>query len=378
MILGDDHVACAKQAQAFAEGKMHVERNRRARRIRGRVVAARDRRGRNRLARRARSDSSCSAARADCISPETSSEISKRSRFSCRWRLESLMAGLLARPFRANSRRSTGAAWPASTKARAFSTGVCGRIPWPRFKMWPEAAGSFDRVASRLARRLLPGRAAHRDRRCPAARCAGPKISRTARQIHAPIHAQNVRAGFGAASSKCAGRFGEENHRRFARAKFFDHQLRGGQLEFAVLLEREFADPGIEQLHGCGSRGDLRSQITGRGARDPFEQVAEQFRVGVQHGFRGGKAVLAVAFDHVARQRPRRCREAEDRHVGAQLAYQPADRVPQESGFGSGSNERKLPDCAAVRSGIRSPGLCPSIRTAVPWPRRGSRYPRKR
>ena len=37
MILGDHHVARAEQAQAFAEGKMHVERNRRARRIRARV-----------------------------------------------------------------------------------------------------------------------------------------------------------------------------------------------------------------------------------------------------------------------------------------------------------------------------------------------------
>ena len=37
VILGDDHVARAEQAQALAEGKMHVERNRSARRIGRRV-----------------------------------------------------------------------------------------------------------------------------------------------------------------------------------------------------------------------------------------------------------------------------------------------------------------------------------------------------
>ncbi len=37
VILGDDHVAGAEQAQALAEGKMHVQRNRRARRIGRRV-----------------------------------------------------------------------------------------------------------------------------------------------------------------------------------------------------------------------------------------------------------------------------------------------------------------------------------------------------
>ena len=33
LIFLNDHVACAKQTQAFAEGKMHVQRNRRLRRV---------------------------------------------------------------------------------------------------------------------------------------------------------------------------------------------------------------------------------------------------------------------------------------------------------------------------------------------------------
>src|ERR1700689_36772 len=35
------------------------------------------------------------------------------------------------------ARDGTRANFPAATNALAFSTGVVGRIPWPRFKMWP-------------------------------------------------------------------------------------------------------------------------------------------------------------------------------------------------------------------------------------------------
>ena len=70
LVLLDRDVARAKQAQAFAEGKMHVERKRRAPRLRRARNIFRGRRGRNRPSRPARWDSSCSAARDDCTSRE--------------------------------------------------------------------------------------------------------------------------------------------------------------------------------------------------------------------------------------------------------------------------------------------------------------------
>ena len=52
---------------------------------------------------------------------------------------------------RRSSPRPTGYAalnsWTASTNATAFSTGVSGRMPWPRLKMWPGRPAAWSRIA---------------------------------------------------------------------------------------------------------------------------------------------------------------------------------------------------------------------------------------
>src|SRR5580704_2753519 len=70
--------------------------------------------------------------------------------------------------------------WPVSMKSWAFSTGVCWRMPWPRLRMWP-VPPSAD-MASCVARRISSGgakRTAGSTFPCRAMR--GPSFSRSAR-----------------------------------------------------------------------------------------------------------------------------------------------------------------------------------------------------
>jgi len=66
------------------------------------------------------------------------------------------------------------------------------------------------------------------------------------RQIHAPVDAQYVCSRFSRSGQQVAGRLRVEDHRRIASANLFDQKLCGGQREFAVLLERQFSNPGVE------------------------------------------------------------------------------------------------------------------------------------
>src|ERR1700680_1536086 len=90
-----------------------------------------------------------------------------------------------------------------------------------------------------------------------------------------------------------------KDDRRVASADLFDQKLRGGEREFAVLLKIQLADPGVKQLDRGSAGGNLRAQISGGGASDALQQRAEEVRIVVEHRFRGGESILAVAFDHV-------------------------------------------------------------------------------
>ena len=141
--------------------------------------------------------------------------------------------------------------------------------------MWPMPP--VLSTASRAARRTpSSGPRSTHGSTLPCSAMRGPTSLAHRREIHAPIHAQHVRAGFRGGREQMAGSLGVEDHRRFAGANFLDQELRRGQGEFAVLLEGQLSHPGVKKLHGSSARGNLRSQIAGRGARNAFEQVSKQ------------------------------------------------------------------------------------------------------
>ena len=111
--------------------------------------------------------------------------------------------------------------------------------------MWPTPP--VFSTASRAARRT-PSSGAEEDARVDVAlqRDAWSNLLAHRRQVHAPIDAQHSRARFGRRREQMARCFGVQDDGRVACANFFDQKLRGGQREFAVLVERKFTHPRIE------------------------------------------------------------------------------------------------------------------------------------
>src|SRR2546430_1741354 len=131
-------------------------------------------------------------------------------------------------------------------------------------------------------------------------------------QVHAPIDAEHIRTGARHGGEQMLCRFGVINHGdRAAEAR--DDLLDGGEREVFVVLQIQFAAPGIEQLDcRCPCR-DLRLQIGNRCLSDAMEQLAEGFRLVVEETLYGGESFLGLAFHHVAGKSPRR---SEERRVG--------------------------------------------------------------
>src|SRR5215831_6241472 len=162
LVLLNRNVARAEKTQAFAKGKMHVEGD-----------------GRAALVRLPKAIFQVS--RAKIVFPDRRSGIAGVTRPRAIVFLEKRVRDFpdVNRPVRLVIHRShvqsarferacatTGAACPASTNARAFSTGVFGKIPWPRFKMCPippvfstasrAAALDASRVLNRISGLTLP------------------------------------------------------------------------------------------------------------------------------------------------------------------------------------------------------------------------------
>ena len=93
--------------------------------------------------------------------------------------------------------------------------------------------------------------------------------------------------------------------------------LERGQGKGVIVLAREFAGPGVEQLHcGC-SGGELGLEVPRRVAGDALEQFAEQAGLRLEHALRIGKADVPSAIHHVTGQRPGSAGKAEDGNFGA-------------------------------------------------------------
>ena len=96
-----------------------------------------------------------------------------------------------------------------------------------------------------------------------------------------------------------------------------DDFLHGRQCEIFVVVEGEFAAPGVEELDGGGACGDLGFQVRNGGLRDAMEEVSKSGRLAEQETFYCGEAFFGAAFDHVAGQRPGSGGKAQNGNVGA-------------------------------------------------------------
>jgi len=162
-------------------------------------------------------------------------------------------------------------------------------------------------------------------------------------KINAPIDAEDVGAGTRNGGKEMVRSFGVVNDGS-SSSDSGDDFLRGGQREGFVIGEGELAAPGVEELHCGGARSDLRFEIGDGGLRDAVEKFAERSGLAAQESFDGGESVAGAAFDHIAGERPRGGGEAENRDGRAELAGYAADGFGQEGGFEFGVEDSEFGD----------------------------------
>jgi len=151
---------------------------------------------------------------------------------------------------------------------------------------------------------------------------ARSELSAQGGKVDAPIYREDVRAGPGYGGEQMVGSLGvvDDWRLRVGRVKCGNDLLDCREDEGLVFGEGEFAAPGVEELDGRYTGGDLSLKIGNGGLRDAVEKRMEGSGFGAQKGFYNGERIGAAAFDHVAGEGPRRGGEAEDGNLRAKFA----------------------------------------------------------
>src|SRR6266404_4505234 len=174
-------------------------------------------------------------------------------------------------------------------------------------------------------------------------------------QVDAPIDTQNICSGARGGGEQMLGGFGVINHGdRTAEAG--DDFLDRREGELFVVVQIQFAAPGIEQLNGGGSGGNLRFEIGNRCLSNAMKQQVEGFGLAVEKTFDGGKTFLGFAFYHVGGESPGSTGEAQHGNVGTDGFHDPTDGFGQEAGFRFWIEDLKAVDIGFGANRIRQVG----------------------
>ena len=103
---------------------------------------------------------------------------------------------------------------------------------------------------------------------------------------------------------------------------------------------RQHARPGIEDLRRIGAGGELTAKIFGRSVDEPVDQAREQVRMAIGEEPRRRLVRRAAAGDHVARHRPWRAAEADQRCFLRQVSFEAVERF--EHRLQAGSSRARL------------------------------------
>ena len=261
-----------------------------------------------RRARRSRGHSSSSAS----IAAISRSCSASNQAWRARWRSSSVSIA-----------RSAPSLQPAArTRATSRSTwaiGVSGRMPWPRLKIWarPAKPSSTRSTPSSSARppatsasgSRLPCSASRAGSAAAAARGLGRRVEADRREA--------VDAGELAELGRRAARKGDDRRRGQRGAELGDHARDRRDAPALEFGRRQHARPGIEDLRRLGAGAELAHEIGGRGLDQPVDQRREQVGMAIGEQARRRLIGRAAAGDHVARHRPRRAAEADQRDLVA-------------------------------------------------------------
>lgn len=152
---------------------------------------------------------------------------------------------------------------------------------------------------------------------------------------NAPIDAEDVGAGLDDGGKLVVRGLGVINDGDGV-AEAGNDFLDGGQNEFGVVAEIEFATPGVEELDRGDSGGNLAFEVEDGSLGDLVKKFAEDFGFAIEEIFYGGEAFFCAALDHVASEGPGGSGKAEDGDVRADVFDGAAKGFHEEAGFDFG------------------------------------------
>ena len=138
------------------------------------------------------------------------------------------------------------------------------------------------------------------------------------------IEADDVAAGVAHLFQKHSRAGPKMDHRR-AGSNPLQQKARVRQNKSPVVLGTQAADPGIKNLHGLNARLDLRIDVLGHFAAQPFHQRAPGAFVAIHQGFGVAESLGSSALDHVGSHRKRRSGKTDQRQVWRQCGARPPD-----------------------------------------------------
>ena len=155
---------------------------------------------------------------------------------------------------------------------------------------------------------------------------SGPMRSQARPQVDTPVDADDVAAGgrHRADELRIAGAEVDDGHTRRQRP---DERRRVGSGITTIVVRREAADPGVENLDGLRARVDLAPQIRREAAGEEREERVPGPLVGAHERLGAGEGTGGSPLDQVGGDGERRPGEADQRQIVRQLGTRPPHTV---------------------------------------------------
>ena len=178
----------------------------------------------------------------------------------------------LASPISARPRPPTRSRARARRPRATASTGVPGRMPWPRLKTWPGRPPARRSTSSTPREQPLARREEQRRVEVALQRDAVAEPLARLVERRPPVDADHAAAGLALRGQQVAGAGAEVDHGHVEVREGVEDAPHVRQHELAVVRLVERADPRVEELQRLGARLDLRPQVVGDDVREQAGQ----------------------------------------------------------------------------------------------------------
>ena len=236
--------------------------------------------------------------------------------------------------------------------------------------MWPGRPPTASRIRSAAASTRSHGPSSSAGLEVPLHPALVPDELPGAVDRDPPVDADDVAAGFGHLLQEVRRPGAEVDRRHVHRGQ----HLRGvGRDELAVVVDRERADPRVEELDHVGPGLDAAVEVERERGSELLHQGVPDLRLPVHAGLRQLELTGRLALDQVAGDRERAAGEADHRLLGRErLAHEPHGLEDEGHRFFWRPGTVSRSTSAAERTGDSTTGPTFSTSsTSTPMPRTG-------